>query len=324
MKIALIIILILLIIILIVSYIVYKIAFYNIDKNKDGTYAILTGEQYDKHKETFIKIIDEVINEKYEEVYIKSYDNKTLYGRYFHRKDGGEVQILFHGYKGNAYKDMSGGLKLALDYGSNVLIVDQRGHGKSDGKTISFGIKERKDVVSWINYINKRFNYNVPIVISGISMGAATVLMAANLNLPQNVIGIIADCPFSSPTKMLLIAAKQMKIPSFIAYPFLYIGALVYGHFNLNEATAIKSVKGSNLPILLIHGDDDRLVPCSMSEDIYNARPANTKLVLFKDAAHGISYVIDKEKYKQESKEFLDKIFNEYFKNNKELEKNKR
>ena len=308
MKIALIIISILLIIVLIISYIVYKIAFCNNDKSKDGTYSVLTGEQYDKYKETFIKIIDDVIDEKYEEVYIKSYDGKTLYGRYFHRNDNREVQILFHGYRGNAYKDMSGGVKLALEYGSNVLLIDQRSHGKSDGKTISFGIKERYDVVSWVAYINKKFNYNVPIIISGISMGAATVLMASNLNLPQNVAGIIADCPFSSPKTILINVAKQLKIPSFIAYPLLVIAAFVYGLFNLNEASAIKSVKESNIPILLIHGDDDRLVPYTMSKDIYNANSKNIKLVIFKNAAHGISYIIDENLYRKESKEFIEKV----------------
>lgn len=308
MKIAIIITIILILIILISSYIVYKIAFYNVNKEKDGTYAILTGEQYDNYKDTFINLIDSVINEKYEDVYIKSYDGKTLYGRYFHRNDNREVQILFHGYKGNAYKDMSGGLKLALENGSNVLLIDQRGHGKSDGKTISFGIKERYDVVSWILYINQRFNYSKKIILAGVSMGAATILMASNMNLPQNVVGIIADCPYSSPKTMLISAAKQMKIPSFIAYPLLVIAALVYGHFNLNETNAIKSVKESSIPILLIHGDDDRLVPYTMSKDIYNANSKNIKLVIFKNAAHGISYIIDENLYRKESKEFIEKV----------------
>ena len=66
------------------------------------------------------------------------------------------VQIQFHGYKSSALLDFCGGSKLASKIGHNALVVDQRSHGKSEGKAITFGIEERKDCMAWINYVRSR------------------------------------------------------------------------------------------------------------------------------------------------------------------------
>lgn len=328
------IILIILLIVLIIflfAYIVYKMAFYNKNILDNANYDLLNNKLYLKHKNELDELIKEAKENKYEDVYIKSFDNVTLHARYLHVNDNKEVQILFHGYKGNSYIDMCGGLKLALQYGSNVLLVDQRSHGLSKSHTITFGIKERKDVLSWINYVNKRFNYQLPIIISGISMGASSVLMAANLNLAQNVVGIMADCPFLSARDILIKVLKQYKLPVFIFYPLLIIAAFVYGHFNLNKTNCLKAVQESTIPILLIHGKDDELVPCSMSEKLvkyrylkstityfkyngstYYLKNKNIELHLFNNAGHGMSYLTDNVRYQQITINFLNKVLIKY------------
>ena len=249
-----------------------------------------------------LSLIDEMRAIPFETVYITSFDGLNLAGRYYHVKDGAPVHIQFHGYKGWAYRDFCGGNKLARERGCNTLVVDQRAHGMSEGNTISMGINERFDCLSWINYICERFGRDVKIVISGVSMGATTVLMAAGLGLPENVIGIIADCPYSSPKEIIMKVCSDMKLPARLMYPFVRLGAKLYGHFDLEVADAAEAVCHAKVPILLIHGEDDRFVPCSMSQKIFErfkeANPdGNMLLETFPGAGHGISFMEDEVRY---------------------------
>ena len=227
------------------------------------------------------------------------------------------LQILFHGYKGSPNRDFCGGLLLALRSGFNVIMVDQRSHGKSEGNTITFGIKERYDVLEWVKYANNRFSDTCPIFLTGISMGGATVLMASNLDLPKNVVGIIADCPYSSPGEIIRQFCKNMGMPPKIVYPFAYLGALFFGGFRLNASSACKAVQKTNIPIAIFHGEDDSFVPCYMSEKIYkNCKSENKFLYTFKGADHGMSYMSDNQKYESGYNDFIALCIDK-FKNNK-------
>ena len=292
----------LLLVLLVGSIVAYILAFYN-KNDKDITYDVLTGPGYDQYHEQMIDLIKGSDVLPHEDVFIKSCDGLKLRGRFYSIKEGAPIHIQFHGYRGQAVRDFGGGVRLPMEGGHNVLLVDQRAHGKSEGHTITFGIKERKDVLSWVNYVNERFGKDVKIFLEGISMGAATVLMASNLDMP-NVKAIFADCPYSSPREIILKVSREMKLPDFLAYPFVYVGALLFGHFNINSSTAIKSVKDSKYPILIIHGQADRFVPIEMSRKIKEANP-NIRLEEFENAAHGMSYIVDTERYKKIVKEFM-------------------
>ena len=139
-------------------------------------------------------------------------------------------------------------------------------------------------------------------------MGASTVLMASNSEMPNNVYGIIADCPYSSPKEIICSVCKGMKIPPKLAYPFIKLGALIFGKFNLTETDCIKAVKNSKVPILIIHGEDDRFVPCEMSREIVkNGNDITYKT--FENAGHGLSYMVDTEKYKQIIDDFIKECY---------------
>lgn len=164
------------------------------------------------------------------------------------------------------------------------------------------GINERFDCLSWVKYICERFGNDVKIVISGVSMGAATVLMAAELDLPENVIGIIADCPYSSPKEIITKVCCDMRLPANLVYPFVKLSAKLYGHFDLEAADAAEAVCHAKVPVLLIHGEDDRFVPCSMSKKIYDAAKSsnsNADIIIetFPEAGHGISFMTDAKRY---------------------------
>lgn len=298
----------LLLIILALSYFGYRIAF-QAPKHIDAELQPLPqGEQYEPRHPNIRKSIDTMRAVPFEGVYITAHDGKKLFARYYHTKDNAPVQIQFHGYKSNAYLDFCGGHFLARKVGHNVLVVDQRSHGKSEGHTITFGVKERRDVLSWIEYVLDRFGKDTAIILCGLSMGAATVLMSTDLDLPENVKGIIADCPYSSPKAIIQKVGKDMHLPPGLLYPFVKLGAFLFGHFNVDESSAVTAVAGTKIPILLFHGDDDRFVPCDMSKEIKEACSSDITLVLISEAGHGLSYLVEPGQYEEATLTFINKI----------------
>jgi len=286
----------------------YCVAFYSPKKKRSSIDDPLTGPQYDAFAEHIYRISHIMEKIPHEAVAITSFDRCRLYGRYYHVKDGAPVEILFHGYRSCAFRDCSGGHALSRKMGFNALVVDQRAQGSSDGKTITFGIKEHKDCLCWIQYVNERFGADTPIILSGLSMGAATVLMAAGLDLPDNVSCIIADSPYSTPSAIIEKVCADLHYPVALCRPFLHLGAWLFGHFRLNACTAKTAVSKATVPILLIHGEDDRLVPCSMSFEIASCAASPVVVRTFPDAGHGLSYMVDPLRYEDAVYHFLKPI----------------
>ncbi len=288
------------------TYYVYRIAFYSRKKGQDDPYAIPNGEQYKPLKDDMIKLIDTLVKREFEEVYTTSFDGLKLYGRYYHIKDGAPLNIGFHGYRATALRDFCVGANESLKRGHNLLLIDQRGQGKSEGRTITMGINEHKDVHSWVNYANKRFGKDTKIILYGVSMGAASVVMATGLDLPKNVTGVIADCPYSVPKDILLdVAKKDMGIRAEIAYPFIWLAGKMFGGFDVTETDCVKAVKNAKIPVLILHGEDDKYVPCYMSERIETANRDIVKRYTFPDAGHGLSFFSDKERYREITEKFF-------------------
>ena len=181
-------------------YIIYHICFGEYRETypeDDIARQMPKGPAYEAFKETIELGIRNVVNDKsYEKVEITSVDGLRLYGRYYHRKDDAPLVIFFHGYKGNIYRDGNGIYAYSKKNDINLLLVNQRAQGRSEGKTITFGIMERHDCKSWAEYAVNRFGKDIKIDLFGLSMGAATVMMAADTGLPDNVKGILAACGF--------------------------------------------------------------------------------------------------------------------------------
>ena len=231
-----------------------------------------------------------------ERIVITAHDGTRLSARYHHVRDGAPLQIQCHGYRGHASRDFCGGNPLAASLGHNTLLIDQRAHGESGGHTITFGIRERFDILDWISYARGRFG-EVPIILVGISMGGASVLMASGEPLPATVSGVIADCPYSSPREIICSVIRRMHLSPRLAYPLVSIAARLFGRFSLSECTALEAVTRADIPILLLHGEEDGLVPVEMSQRIAEAGGARVRLVTFPGADHGMSYVVDPVRY---------------------------
>jgi len=291
-----------------VFYIIYYMVFRRNRMTILDDRTLPEGEQYDPYTEGILLAIERMLSESFEDVWIQAGDGLKLYARFYHIYESAPVVLFFHGYRSSSIRDGNGIFELCKKLGINIMMIDQRAHGRSEGLTMSFGIRERYDVLSWVNYAVERFGKKSQIVLAGISMGAATVLMTSNLNLPENVKGIVADCPYSSPKAILCSVLKSLKLPAAVLYPLAKWSAAIYGRVNIEEASAKKAVEESNVPILFIHGDDDRFVPCCMSQECYDACRSEKRIIFVKDAGHGISYCVDGELYEKEVTAFIRKV----------------
>lgn len=286
----------------------YSISFYSPKIKRPSANEPVRGAQYEAVADNMARISGIMQRIPFEEVTIESFDGTLLYGRYYHVKDGAPVELLFHGYRSHPYRDCSGGHALSRKMGFNALVVDQRAHGKSGGHTICFGIKERRDCLCWVGYLNGRFGQDIPIILSGLSMGAATVLMSASLDLPENVACIIADSPYSAPSAIIEKVCQDRHYPVALCRPFLHLSALIFGGFRLNGCTAKEAVTRARVPVLLIHGEADHFVPCEMSLEIAAHCASRVEVATFPEAGHGLSYMTDPVRYETVICHFLQSI----------------
>lgn len=289
------------------SYFAYRMAFH-FPKELRNQIPSTSSPQYDPYRTRMKEIFEELSRRPFETVTIRSRDGLTLSGRYYHTAEGAPLDICFHGYKSHPFTDFSGGSGLCIEMGHNVLLIDQRAHHASEGKAITFGIQERWDALSWVDYAIDRFGSDMKITLYGISMGGATVLMAAGLPLPEQVKGIIADCPYAKAEDIILDVGRKMHYPPGLIRPFLHLGAFLFGGFRLNETDAVRSVQNTKVPIVIIHGEADSFVPCAMSEAVEKANPSMVRRYTFPGADHGISYLVDEQRYRRIVTDFANEI----------------
>lgn len=275
-------------------------------KNTLDPYILPKGDIYKKNPHITRGLIEGSLALPFEEVTITSHDGLRLYGRYYEGRGDGPLQIMFHGYQSSAIRDFCGGLQLGLDLGCGVLLVDQRAHGKSGGKYLTFGVKERLDCLDWAHYAAARWPGR-PIVLTGISMGAATVLMAADLDLPEQVAGIIADCGYTSPRDILRQVIGDMHLPVGPAYGVVRLAGRLYCGFDTDRGSAPDALAKTALPCLFIHGEADDFVPCRMARENYAACAGERTLLTVPGAAHGLSFTTDYEAYRATVKAFLER-----------------
>jgi fermentation-respiration switch protein FrsA (DUF1100 family) len=289
------------------AYYSYRIAFYSPMKGREKIPEV-KGEKYEIHKAAIRDLFWELKNKPCEFVTVISRDGLTLSGRYYHVEDGAPLAIGFHGYKSCWLTDFCGGADIAFQMKQNVLLIDERAHSRSQGRSITFGIKERQDLLCWIDYAVNRFGSDIKILLYGVSMGGATVLMASELELPPNVKGIIADCPYSSPLDIILAVGKQTGYPPKLIRPFIILGAKLFGGFDVQEITAEEAVKHIKVPILIIHGAEDSFVPPEMSKCISEANPDMVQRFTFPGADHALSYMVDTQRYRNLVTDFISKV----------------
>ena len=233
---------------------------------------------------------------------IKSKDGLTLRAAYIPREDAKGTIICMHGYHSTNNIEFVPEVRFLWNLGYNILLPWQRSHGKSEGRYITYGVKERHDLKRWILYTNCHLGAkNKDIFLCGISMGCATTLMAAGLDLPDNVKGIIADCGYTSPDAIFRhIIKHSFHIPCFPVLNLSNLISKLLARFEFKDASTTDALKQSaphEIPILFIHGKDDHFVPADMTLQNHDAFPGKKKLLLIEGASHAASYYTDTAAY---------------------------
>lgn len=283
--------------------------FYSRRTKETEEYPTPDGAIYDPYREQMRTWIKECREMPHRDVSVTSFDGLRLVGTYYEHQKGAPIEILFHGYRGSAERDLSGGVYRCFSLGRNALIVNHRGSGGSEGHVITFGVKESRDVHTWIDLVLREIDPDAKIILTGISMGAATVMTAAGTPLPPNVVGILADCGYTSTRAIVTKVLADMKLPPRLLYPFARLSARLFGGFDPDSASPIASMPHCRLPIIFFHGDSDDFVPASMSEENYAACASERKrLVITKGAGHGLCFPVDQEAYLSELRDFFDPV----------------
>lgn len=244
-----------------------------------------------------------------ERVQTRSFDGLRLVGFYIPNPRQRGVAILFHGWHGAWNFDFSCSIPYYHSLGFSVLSVCQRAHGESEGRYLTYGVRERHDVVTWINYVNQRFGAGTPILLGGLSMGSATVQMACGLELPENVRAAVSDCGFTSPYEIGVHVLRRNRQPVWLLLPQMATFCRLLAGFGLRETSTIDAQRKNRVPTFFAHGEDDDFVPCEMSRRNYAACTAPKRLFTVPGARHGVSYLIDRAGYERELREFLEPYF---------------
>ncbi|MBQ9086808.1 MAG: alpha/beta hydrolase [Clostridia bacterium] len=245
----------------------------------------------------------------FESIRILSSDGLRLAGQFLPSQSPARgIVLCFHGYHSSCRRDFTVHTRILHEAGYHVLLADQRSHGQSEGIYICFGAKERWDVGAWCRWAEERFP-SLSIALLGLSMGASTVLMATGTPLPSSVQGVVADCGFSSPFEII---ARTLRYKHKIyPYPAIYgmnIWSRILAGFDYWQVSCQQALQGNRLPILMIHGENDRFVPTEMSRRISRLFPDQICLWTVPEAPHSQSIYYDPDGYRSQLLSFLDTV----------------
>lgn len=239
---------------------------------------------------------------------LNSRDGLKLTATHFEpARESHQWAILVHGYGCNQTY-MWNMARAYLRNGYQVLTPDLRSSGQSQGLYITMGTRESDDIALWAAQI-AREDPEAKIVLHGVSMGAATVLLASAREMPGQVAALVEDSGYTSAYDMF---ARQMRsLFNLPAFPLLdcanYMAQKRTG-VKFSEASPLAAVRKTKIPTLFIHGADDRMVPPSMMQELYNASsaPVKEELIISK-AGHAMAYVVDPQTYFTRVFAFTDK-----------------
>lgn len=285
------------------------VALRRIKQNENSATTFPSTPQYLPYINQIKKKIEYNKSLPFKEYRIKSNDRKTLFARYYEAENKkAPLVIFFHGYRSSPFRDSGGAFDFFNENGYSLLLVSQRSHEKSNGLFLTMGIKERLDCKAWVDFAAENFKEAEKIILCGVSMGAATVLMAAGENLNERVKGIIADSSFSSVKEIMGCVIKRLKLPVKLTYFFIKTGAALFAGVNLDSVCVKEQLKKTKIPILFIHGQDDKFVPFEMTQLSFNEYQGEKYIFSVANAGHGMSYFVDTPGYKRAVSEFFEKI----------------
>ena len=271
-------------------------------ENQESIKKLLSGET---NTEIFARYRDaaaeNLINTPHETVSITARDGVKLVGHFVGCTEPKRAIIAMHGWRSSWAKDFGMISDFLHENACAVLYAEQRGQNESGGSYMGFGLTERFDCLDWINWLNGSGYETFPLYLCGVSMGAATVLMASGFTLPENVHGIIADCGYTSPYAIWKHIAENNLHLRYDKWMRDTIDEMCRERINFSsdDFSCTKALESCRVPVLFIHGTDDNFVPIEMTYENYKYCDAPKRLLVVPGAGHGMSYAVDKARYEQ-------------------------
>ena len=220
---------------------------------------------------------------------------------FFPEKPGKRWAILVHGY-GRDQRYARDYAEAYLARGYQVLTPDLCASGATEGQYITMGVKESEEVARWAAQI-KAYDPEAEIVLHGVSMGAATVLLAAAREDMPGLVAVIEDCGYTSAYEMF---ANQLGVifglPEFPIMPCVDVVSGFKTGAKVSAAAPLQVMPRIKVPVLFIHGDADTLVPPAMMEELFAACNAKKEKFVVVGAGHG-------DAMKEAGEEYWQRIF---------------
>ncbi|MEJ2142371.1 MAG: alpha/beta hydrolase [Gammaproteobacteria bacterium] len=222
----------------------------------------------------------------YENVAITTSDNIQLHGWYLPNKKSKQVILFFHGNGGNI-SHRGDSLKIFHDLGLNVLIIDYRGYGMSEGELSEQGIYT--DARAAWKYLQEKLGYKTSdIIIFGRSLGGA---VAAKLSSQVKPRALILESTFSSVRDM---ASRALPV----------VSNFVYLRFGFNTESTIKRVTA---PVLVVHSPDDEIIPYYLGQKVFNS--ANTPKYFYQlRGGHNDGFIQSMPGYREMLRTFIESL----------------
>ena len=246
-------------------------------------------------------------SQKLEDVEVKSFDNLTLKGIYLKNENAKATMLFMHGVNGHPVRDFAGLYSFFYNKGFNVLLAYERAQMESEGSFITFGMKERFDCHSWVDFINERNGKTLPVMIYGTSMGCASVLMSLGTEYPENVKGIFADCGFTTPYEEFCFFIKNvLHLPVFPIIQVADLMCKIKAGFGLKEYSTETALKENKIPVFFSYGTADRVVSNEMPKKNIAACSAPKMVFVTEGADHGMAFFDNPDGWRVEASKFLD------------------
>ncbi len=267
----------------------------------------LAGTSWEKYYDEIREGMKWIDAQEKEEHWIRSFDGLRLHADLIRHPDPKGTVLMVHGYHTNPRVDFSCDAWLYYECGWNLFLIDQRAAGESEGKYITYGVNESRDLADWAHYVNGLFGEEKRLILAGLSMGASTVLMACGRSLPYNVTGLVADSPFSSPKDVIQSTIRRKyKISGEMLVNGIDFWAGRQAKFNLDQMSIWKTLASNRIPLFLAHGTSDTVVSPEISEYAAKTTKGPVDLLLAEGAAHGCSYLTNTEEYQAYLRKILE------------------
>ncbi|WP_253905586.1 alpha/beta hydrolase [Bacillus sp. THAF10] len=260
-------------------------------------------------KERLLGHYQEELYEKIQkkELTIQSPLGYNIYGEMVDVPGSKRYMILSHGVTQNTLNSIKY-MNIFLKRGWNVILYDHRRHGKSGGKTTSYGFYEKHDLKAVVDWVREHAVEDAVIGIHGESMGAATLLMYAGA-IEDGADFYIADCPFSDLEEQLTYRLKaDFNIPKQLVMPIANTFLRIRDKYSIRDVSPITVIENIENPVLFIHSEPDDFIPLMMTQQLFEKKLGKKQLYVARNGMHAMSYSENREEYEKAIDEFLEEI----------------